>query len=510
MKTAEIADLDTLKNENEFLRNSNDALKQTNTHLQEQLAWFKRQIFGKKSERIVSELNSQQFLIPGCEAIEITPKEDIDVIPSHQRRKPNRNGQDAISLPSDLPVETIVLDLPEENKICKETGAPLVRIGEEVTLKLAHKPGSYFIKEIIRPKYAHPTQEEAGIMTHELPSFILPKCRADESLLAEVVTKKFADHLPLYRISEIMSREEICISRKLLSQWVVRLGQTLVPLYELMLDKILKSKNVFIDESPVKILKSKKCDLGYMWTLVGGEGSDPPYRIYDFREDRRYDNVLQMLAGYDGVLHSDKYGAYENLAKAKQIVWCPCFAHIRRKFFEAEMGDSSFREWMLSQMKLLFELEEQAWKLTAEERLKIRLEQEAPLIDEMIKRVKERLIQGSLLPKSKFKEALGYFCSLIPYLKNYTLYPNARLDNNVAERALRPLAIGRKNWLFFGSAEGGRSAAVLLSLVQTCRGLGINPREYLEDLFRRFMDHPANRLDELLPDTWNTNRRLPQ
>ena len=184
--------------------------------------------------------------------------------------------------------------------------------------------------------------------------------------------------------------------------------------------------------------------------------------------------------------------------------------HIRRKFFEAEMGDSSFREWMLSQMKLLFELEEQAWKLTAEERLKIRLEQDVPVIDEMIKRVKDRLIQGKLLPKSKFKEALGYFCSLIPYLKNYTLYPNARLDNNVAERALRPLAIGRKNWLFFGSAEGGRSAAVLLSLVQTCRGLGINPREYLEDLFRRFMDHPANRLNELLPDAWNTNRHLSQ
>lgn len=325
MKTIEIEDLNTLKNENEFLRNSNEALKQSNTFLQEQLEWLKRQIFGKKSERIVNELNSQQLIIPGCEAIEITPKEDIETVPSHQRRKPNRNGQDAITLPPDLPVETIVLDLPEEEKICKETGAPLVKIGEEVTLKLAHKPGSYFIKEIIRPKYAHSTQEEAGIMTHELPSFILPKCRADESLLAEVVTKKFADHLPLYRISEIMSRERIGISRKLLSQWVVRLGQTLTPLYKLMLDKILKSKNVFIDESPVKILKSKKCDLGYMWTLVGGEGSDPPYRIYDFRENRRYDNVLQMLDGYDGVLHSDKYGAYENLAKAKQVIWCPCF-----------------------------------------------------------------------------------------------------------------------------------------------------------------------------------------
>ena len=124
----------------------------------------------------------------------------------------------------------------------------------------------------------------------------------------------------------------------------------------------------------------------------------------------------------------------------------------------------------------------------------------------MIHKVKERLTKGPILPKSKFKEALGYFCSLIPYLKNYTLHSNARLDNNVAERTIRPLAIGRKNWLFFCSAEGGRSAAVLLSLVQTCRGLKINPREYLEDLFRRFMDHPANRLEKLLPDAWNSQR----
>ena len=209
-----------------------------------------------------------------------------------------------------------------------------------------------------------------------------------------------------------------------------------------------------------------------------------------------------MLSGYRGVLHSDKYGAYEQLAAEKKITWCPCFAHMRRKFFEAETGDPPFREWMLKQFGYLFEFEEKGWQQSAEERLLIRRQDEVPIIDEMIEKVKARLVDGKILPKSKFKEALGYFASLIPYLKNYTLHANARLDNNVAERALRPLAIGRKNWLFFGSANGGQSAAVLLSLVQTCRGLSINPRLYLEDLFRRFMDHPANHLDELLPDAW--------
>jgi len=193
--------------------------------LQEQLNWFKRQLFGTKSERIVNNLNEAQLSIPGCDNLEVTPQKELQTVPAHQRRKPNRNGQDAIDLPPDLPVETTVLDLPEKEKVCKETGVALVKIGEEVTRRLAHKTGSYFIKEIIRPKYAIPKNEEAGILIHELPSFILPKCRLDESVLAEIVTKKFADHLPLYRIAEIMGRDGIGISRKLLSQWVLRLGR---------------------------------------------------------------------------------------------------------------------------------------------------------------------------------------------------------------------------------------------------------------------------------------------
>jgi transposase len=152
-------------------------------------------------------------------------------------------------------------------------------------------------------------------------------------------------------------------------------------------------------------------------------------------------------------------------------------------------------------------MEETAWLATPEERLKIRQTEETVLIDELIDKIKAKLHDGKVLPKSKLREALGYFCGLIPYLKNYTQYPNARIDNNVAERALRPLAIGRKNWLFFGSREGGDAAAVLLSLVQTCRGLQIDSREYLEDLFRKFMGHPANRLEELLPDRWFLGRQ---
>lgn len=162
---------------------------------------------------------------------------------------------------------------------------------------------------------------------------------------------------------------------------------------------------------------------------------------------------------------------------------------------------------MLRKIRYLFMLEKIAWSRTADERLKIRQEKEAPIIDEMIQKTKQRLIEGKLLPKCKMREALGYFCGLIPYLKNYTEYSHARIDNNTAERAIRPLAIGRKNWLFVGSEEAGKAAAVLLSLVQSCRATEVNPREYLEDVMRRLMDHSSQKLGKLLPVAWANSKK---
>jgi transposase len=480
-------------------------LDQENYRLREQLAWFKRQIFGKRSEREVSNLNSQQLLLEGFES-PAHKEEEKKTVASHARKKPNRNGQDKITLPDDLPVETTFLDIPDEQKVCQETGESLVQIGVEVSHKLAHKPGSYYVKEIIRPKYAHPQIEKNGILTADLPDSLLPKCRADESLLAEVITKKFADHLPLYRVAEIFKREGIGISRKLLSQWVIRSAMALKPLYDEMLKRVLSSKNIFIDETPVKLWEAEKCKQAYMWVVVGGGEASPAYRIYEFKENRCHDNVLDILKDYRGGLHSDKYAAYQRLAERKVITWFPCFSHIRRKFFEAEAGDPAFRQWVLRKIRYLFMLERVAWARSPEERLRIRQEKEVPIIDELIEKIKGKLLDGKILPKSKLKEAMGYFCGLIPYLKNYTKDAFARMENNVAERAVRPLAIGRKNWLFFGSPDGGEAGAILFSLVQTCRGLGINPREYLEDVMRRIMGHCRQKLHELLPDQWLKSR----
>jgi transposase len=487
----------------EQLQKENESLRDKVKTLEEQVNWFRRQIFGSKSERFIANLNEQQLIFNGFDNIEQSKTEKKETI-TYQRKKPARNGQDAIVLPPDLPVERQVIDIPEKEKICQETGKKLVKIGEEITKKLAYKPGSYFVKEIIRPKYAAGENSDVGVHTAPLPESLLTRCQADESFLADILTKKFADHLPLYRISEILSRQGIEISRQILSQWVIRCGMALSPLYEEMVHQILKSDNVFVDESPVNMLDpgKGKAHQAYMWVLVGGQSADPPYRVYNFRTDRCHSNAIDLLKDYHGILHSDKYGAYEALANAKQITWCPCWSHIRRKFVEAESGDLEFRDWVLRKIRYLFMLERVAWARSEQERLRIRKEKEVPIIDELIHRIKDKLMNGKVLPKSKFREALGYFCGLIPHLKNYTKHAWAHLDNNVAERAVRPLAIGRKNWLFVGSEDGGKAAAVILSLVQSCRAIGVNPFEYLEDVMRRLMSHNSQKLYELLPDQW--------
>jgi len=279
----------------------------------------------------------------------------------------------------------------------------------------------------------------------------------------------------------------------------------LEPLYKEMHKAIVDSGNVFIDESPVSLLAPGKGKTvqAYMWVMVGGLSGNPALRVYHFEQSRKHIHADKLLKNVTGAFHSDKYAAYEKLAGKSGKNWCPCWSHIRRKFVEAESGDPQLRSWVLLKIRHLFMLERVAWTRPEPERLRIRQEKEAPIINEIVRRCKDRLIHGKILPKSKLREALGYLVSLTPYLKNYTQQPYARLDNNVAERAIRPLVIGRKNWLFVGSDRGGKAAAILLSLIQTCRGLGINPRTYLEDVMKRIMTHPVNQLRQLLPDQWS-------
>lgn len=502
MSKAQNAFVKELLKENSALKSKNSTLENEVAFLKEQLDWLKRQIFGKRSEKSIPK-NENQLELDGFGDLQ-EEKEERQTVAAHARKKPKKEGQDKITLPADIPVEEKVCDIANGKGVCPETGKPLVRIGEEVTHKLAFKRGSYYVKKIIRPKYAFKGNPDKGVLIADLPSSLLGRCFVDESFLADIMVKKYCDHLPFYRQSEMLAREGISIGRQNLTEWTVKAGQALKPLHTLITELIIQSDNVFADETPVKMLdpgrgKTKET---YVWVIAGGKAKDPPYRVYHFFENRNHCNAEQLLKGFHGFLHSDKYGAYEKMANKKQFTWCPCMAHIRRKFFDVQSGDIKFRDKILSLIQKLYRCEEEAWKKSPEERLMIRQEKEEPIINDLIREIKEKLKDSRILPKSNLMKALKYSCGLIPHLKNYLKSSFSRLDNNTAERAIRPLAIGRKNWLFFGNQKGGEAAGVIYSLVQTCRELGINPRDYLEDAMRRLMDHPANKLYELLPDRW--------
>jgi transposase len=468
-----------IKERENAIKERENAIKE----LQEELEWFKRQIFGKRSEKIIPH-NENQLEFDGFGNLQKEEKEDKKTVTSYTRRKQKKDGADKITLPNNLPIKEEILDLSEKEKVCPETGTPLKKIGEEITYKLAYKPGNYFLKKFIRFKYAFPNMPDKGIVEAAPPESLLGRCLADESLLADIMVKKYADHLPLYRQSEIRARENIKISRQTLSMWIIKAGLALKPLYTLMKNKILESGNIFVDETPVKLLDPGrgKTKESYVWVLVGGKVKDPPYRIYQFFENRNHCNAKDLLKNFKGTFHSDKYGAYEKLANQKPYTWCPCMVHCRRKFFDVQSGDLEFKDRFLKKIQKLYEYEETAWQESPENRLQIRKEKEEPIINEMIKMAKTKLNYSVILPKSNLMKAIKYFCGLIPYLKNYLRKPFARLDNNIAERAIRPLAIGRKNYLFFGSFKGGEASGIIYSLVQTCRNLDINPHDYLEDV----------------------------
>lgn len=491
----------------ESVLKENASLKALVVDLQEQLDWFKRHLFGTKSERLIDK-DSEQLKFPGIEILKPEEQEEVE-IKGHIRRKTVQE-KTRIEFPDDLPKEQIFLDIPEDQKICPLTGEPLKKIGEEISQKLAHKPGAYFIKEYIRPKYVSPSRSEIGVIVKEMPGSIFTKGTVDESLLSHIITMKFADHLPLYRIQEILERDQIKISRQLLSHWVLTIGENLIPLYNLMEKKILENSSIFVDETPINVLVKgkKKAHEGYMWVYRGGGNLDPPYTLYDFCMNRNHSNVIDKLRNYKGILHSDKYGAYETLSKKEEIIWQPCMAHVRRYFLESQTGDQTFKNWVLKKIRYLYMFERVAKVRPAKERLKIREEKEKPILEELTKQVRKKLLEGNALPKSKYTKALKYFMGVADHIGNYLKHEESHIDNNVAERAIRPLTIGRKNWLFVGSEKGGKAAATLLSLIQTCRHLKINPRDYMEDIMRRIMDHPFNKLEEFLPDEWAKQQKV--
>ena len=465
---------------------------------------MQRSLFGPKKETIIS---SSTDYLPGFELPDSMSKEEPVIEKKIVTKKSKRKPFTQFAFPADAPREEIIFDLPEAEK------EGLKYIGDDKVEKLAYKKGNYYVKVCITKKYAAIDAPELGVISFEPPKPAIPGSRIDESMLSNLLVSKYADHLPLYRLEKIYSRDNFIIKRQTLSKWIMKVGDLLKPLHKLLFEEILSNKVIFTDDTPVKLQQKGKgkTKTARMWIFVGGCGGDPPLVYYEFTSDRKKRHALNQFNDFTGLFHSDSLAVYEEIAKRPEVIWQPCWAHARRKFYDA-LTSHPIKNKILKLIDKLFLLEREAWAIDNKnelsyaeklnQRLIFRKKQSSKIVDEIFTQLKREVETGYHLPKGKLYEAIFYLLKRQKSFENFILYPELRMDNNVSERNIRPIAIGRKNWLFVGSENGGEAAATILSLIQTCKNLKINPQAYLEDILRRINNTDEQEFLQLLPQNW--------
>ena len=498
------------------------ALQAENARLRDRIRLLEKALFGPRTERLINDPAAQQVFAELLKEVEelnrqLQQSEDslakaaaADQPAAPARRRPRRSF-DAI-IPETLPEEIIVVDLPEEEKISLITGEPLVQVGEERSRRLAVRPPQYYVKVYVTPRYADPADPSCGVASAPAPDFAIPGGNFDESFIADVVVNKTAMHLPLYRQAEQLRNQGIEVGRQTLSRLYIAAAELLLPLWLLMKEAVIARGVVFADDTPVPLLikGTGKTVAGRMWVYVAG-GAGPPYRLFEFTRDRSGTHPAAFLKGFQGFMHADAYAGFDKVFERDGVFECGCWMHVRRKFFEALDAPPERREDVLRAIRNIYRYEKFAAAprqgQTPEDRdaliLAVRRDKIAPLIDWLFARTTRALAEGEVLPASGFAKAIGYMHNLGDALRTFLGDPRLKPDNGESERALRPLAIGRKNWMFAGCKRGGDATGILLSMVQTCRAMDIDPRRYIEDVLRRINGHPANRLQELLPGNWN-------
>jgi transposase len=417
--------------------------------------------------------------------------------------RPTRRGHGRRRLPADLPRHRVEHDLTDGEKACPGCHARRVRIGEEVSERLDYRPASLFVVEHVRPKYAC-LSCRGHVAVPPLPPEPLPKGMAAPGLLAQVVTSKFADHLPLFRQARILGRHGADLHRSTLGDWLAGCAAVLRPIYDAMCQSVRGSKVVHTDDTPVPVLDRDRdrTRTGRIWVYVG----DPahPYTVYDATPSRARDGPQAFLKDFRGFVQADAFGGYDGLY-ATGATEVACWAHARRKFVDARATDPARCDHALAAIRALYAVERQARGVRSDKRLSLRQRESVPVLRELGEWL--TATRRAVLPKSPLAQAVTYALNQWAALNRYAADGDLAIDNNPAERALRGVAVGRKNWLFWGSDAGGRTAAVLTSLTATCARHGIDPWAYLSDVLARLPSLPPARIGELLPDTWAAARR---
>jgi transposase len=410
--------------------------------------------------------------------------------------KKRKGGRQALA--RHLKRERIVHDLAEEEKHCSTCQQSLRPIGEESSERYEYIPAQLTVIEDICKKYAC----ACTVKTATKPSQPIEKSTAGASLLAQVIVAKTADHLPLHRQEKIFERHGVDISRKTMGGWLAQCADLLKPLYGSMKEVLFQSKVIGTDDTSVKVLDVKLpfARTGRIWPYSGDAAH--PVILYDYTATRERAGPEEFLKGYRGYLQADAYGGYDAFFKdpARGLIEVGCWAHARRYFHKALESDQPRMGPALLLIAQLYRVEKQARPLTAEDRLGLRQLQSQPILEKLHNYLSE--IQAEVLPKSPEGRAVRYTLKNWTALTRYCEDGDLQIDNNATERAIRGVAVGRNNWVFFGSDEGGKTAAVLRSFVASCQRVGVDPFVWLKDILSRIADHPITRIAELLPHNW--------
>ena len=483
-------------------------LNQEVQQLQSRVDWFIRQVFGQKSERRQFELPGQQLLLTDvlngeAKKPETPPEEQaIPRKPAARTRKTNNDGTEDNLFFDETKVPIKIIELPAETDGLTED--QYVVISEKFSHRLAQRPGSYVILKYVRPVIK--VKATGEIATPPAPQGVIEGSRADVSLIAAILIEKFGYHLPLYRQHLRMQDAGINVTRAWLTQLVTQAAFLLEPIYQAQLTSIISSRVKSMDETPIKAGRAEPGKLkgGYFWPIYG-EADEICFPFCESRETRHVEALLGMKPGTKDVLLTDGYTAYQRYAEKTGITHAQCWAHTRRKFFEAQT-DEPVAGQALDLIGEIYQVEAdiRAKGLTGTDKQAWRKQHAQPRVDRFFRWVADTFEQHGLLPSGRLTKALAYARERRSGLSVFLDDPDVPVDTNHLERALRPIPMGRRNWLFCWTEAGAKQVGIMQSLIATCRIQGIDPYDYLVDVLLRVSQHPASRVEELTPRQWKT------
>ena len=504
------------------LEAANATLEAAKAKLEAIVAEIRRAHFGRKSERISADqlaLALEELEAKAAEVTAAAEKQAQTAAPSLKAKAKKARAPRNASI-DHLPHEEKIIE-PEGGTTCSCCNGQLHKIGEDRTKRLDKVPAKVRVIEEVRPKYACRNCERtgaddvAGVVQAPAPAHLIPGGLPTEGLVADVVVSKYADHLPLYRQSQILSRQGVHIERSTLSGWVGTAAAELAPLYDHLVAQLKASSKLFCDETRCPVLDPGrgKTKTGFLWAIARDDrpwgGSDPPAVAYRYAPGRGGKHAVALLDGFSGVLQVDGYVVYKGLVVGadNQITLAFCWSHVRRKFYELYVGGNQpIATEALARINALYAIEAEARGMAADVRRRIRQEKAKPLVEALkpwLEGAREKVSKGSKLGQA-LRYALNHWHGLVRYLDDGRI----EIDSNTVERAIRPIALTRKNALFAGHAMGAESWATMASLIETCKLNSVDPLAWMTDVLGKLVNlWPASRIDALMPWAWTPPAR---